>query len=554
MATSQKRIDANRRNCLLSRGATTAAGREKSKMNALTHGLTAETDVVLGEDARDFAHLVEGWVVDLNPTNRVENSLVRHAARACWRLTRATHVQNARLTLHIENAATRELDEALRLGRLLFRDARGPTELYGVGAYDNKGPRTSWSGIADDPDDPGRLVRLLEATPGGLRWLEERWRELLAILVQNKVWQSHHKFKALRLLGKQPLNAADVRVVAEIFVASWAIDPRRDSAYAELKSELNDEEYDAFVTRVRAQWTDMLNAGDPEEARRVLVSIVERAIERLAGIAAVLLERAEGDLALTTASQSFDNSREGDLLRRYETSESRMMLRTLSEFAKLRKANLAAGDFGRRAEGGRLRAEDPPMDDDPIPVPQSSPVSDPIDPAITTGSRSTIENGDMTHLRNEANAGDEAVLRNEAKAGDEAVLRSEANAGDEAVLRNEANAGERVEAENSGTWKPMRSTDKQPPIVQDLGRRELKTTIIQELRRREGEESMRAGLAARVRIKRRRGGPATEQRMRNAVLRLPHDAPILTSSLPADFSTLLDEVHDELATELGNPC
>ncbi len=89
----------------------------------------------------------------------------------------------------------------------------------------------------------------------------------------------------------------------------------------------------------------MLNAGDPERSRGqcVLISIANRAIERLKEIAAVFDERAEIDTARSIACQSFDDSREGELLRRYETSASRMMLRSLSEFAKLRKATRDSG-------------------------------------------------------------------------------------------------------------------------------------------------------------------------------------------------------------------
>jgi hypothetical protein len=469
--TSQSRINANRRNCLLSCGPKTTAGRERSKMNAVKHALTSQADVAPGEDPRAFEQLVDGWVDDLNPRNRVEDALVRHAAGAAWRLKRSIHVQTNRLFARVESGSSRDEDDTLGLSRRLFRDRRGPTELYGVVAYDSRGPRTSWSDIVDDPDDPARLVRRLENTAGGLGWLTDRWSELLALLESGNVWQSHHKFKAIRLLGEQPISACGVRPVAEIFVASWAIDPVRENAYAELRSELDDEEHEAFVNRVRAQWPDMLNAGDPEQARRVLISIANRAIERLKEIAAVFDERAEIDQARSIACQSFDDSREGELLRRYETSASRMMLRSLSEFAKLRKATSDSGcdsqqrrsierathsQAGLRTEGkgGRADVEKARVDDGQLedgPSRESE-----LDPAITNGSWSTIENGDTTQttdiemitgtdcidIRSEATASEEAVFRNEANAGDTAVLRNEANAGDHVVSRNEADAGE----------------------------------------------------------------------------------------------------------------
>ena len=54
MATPAQ-IAANRRNALKSTGPRTAAGKAASGRNALTHGLTARTAVVLDEDAGDYA-------------------------------------------------------------------------------------------------------------------------------------------------------------------------------------------------------------------------------------------------------------------------------------------------------------------------------------------------------------------------------------------------------------------------------------------------------------------------------------------------------------------
>ncbi len=87
-------------------------------------------------------------------------------------------------------------------------------------------------------------------------------------------------------MGYQPLDVIDVRLVVEIFAASAAIDGRGDDPFTSLKGELDDGEYNAFVKKVRERWTDVLDGRDPEEARRVLVSIVERAIGELTAKAA----------------------------------------------------------------------------------------------------------------------------------------------------------------------------------------------------------------------------------------------------------------------------
>ena len=49
-----KQIDANRRNALKSTGPKTPEGKERSRCNAVRHGLTAETVIHALEDAEDY--------------------------------------------------------------------------------------------------------------------------------------------------------------------------------------------------------------------------------------------------------------------------------------------------------------------------------------------------------------------------------------------------------------------------------------------------------------------------------------------------------------------
>ena len=52
--SSLKQIEANRRNALKSTGPTTPEGKQRSRCNAVRHGLTAETVIAALENSEDY--------------------------------------------------------------------------------------------------------------------------------------------------------------------------------------------------------------------------------------------------------------------------------------------------------------------------------------------------------------------------------------------------------------------------------------------------------------------------------------------------------------------
>jgi hypothetical protein len=93
--SSLKQIEANRRNALKSTGPTTPEGKERSRRNALRHGLTAETVIATLEDAEDYQAFEAAVISDYDAESAVERELVLRLASVLWRLRRATGIETA---------------------------------------------------------------------------------------------------------------------------------------------------------------------------------------------------------------------------------------------------------------------------------------------------------------------------------------------------------------------------------------------------------------------------------------------------------------------------
>src|SRR4051812_49699996 len=92
--TTYKQIEANRRNARRSTGPTTAAGKLRSRQNAVRHGLTAETVIGALEDAEDYKAFEAAIIADYDAQSAVERELILRLASLLWRLRRANVVGN----------------------------------------------------------------------------------------------------------------------------------------------------------------------------------------------------------------------------------------------------------------------------------------------------------------------------------------------------------------------------------------------------------------------------------------------------------------------------
>jgi hypothetical protein len=92
--TSCRQIEANRANARKSTGPATGEGKQRSRSNAIRHGLTAETVIGTLEDAEDYKAFEAAIIADYDAQSAVERELVLRLASLLWRLRRAATMES----------------------------------------------------------------------------------------------------------------------------------------------------------------------------------------------------------------------------------------------------------------------------------------------------------------------------------------------------------------------------------------------------------------------------------------------------------------------------
>jgi hypothetical protein len=91
---SEQKIEANRLNALKSTGPRTPEGRAKSALNAIKHGLCAQTVIISSENSDEFRTFSKNLTTDFAPINQVERNMVKRIISLSWRLDRATKYES----------------------------------------------------------------------------------------------------------------------------------------------------------------------------------------------------------------------------------------------------------------------------------------------------------------------------------------------------------------------------------------------------------------------------------------------------------------------------
>jgi hypothetical protein len=106
MNVTPSKLEANRRNARNSTGPKTLHGKAASKMNALKHGVLAESVVVRGhkikESARAFKKLCHEFFASHAPAGPLEEMLVEQIVTVAWRLRRARRAESGEIALSVD--------------------------------------------------------------------------------------------------------------------------------------------------------------------------------------------------------------------------------------------------------------------------------------------------------------------------------------------------------------------------------------------------------------------------------------------------------------------
>ena len=100
--TSLRQIEANRRNARKSTGPVTEEGKQRSRCNAVRHGLTAETVIAALEDTEDYKAFEAAIIADYDAQSAVERELVLRLASLLWRLRRASTMETGLFEIQAE--------------------------------------------------------------------------------------------------------------------------------------------------------------------------------------------------------------------------------------------------------------------------------------------------------------------------------------------------------------------------------------------------------------------------------------------------------------------
>jgi len=304
MIVSDARIAANRANALKSTGPRTAEGKERSRCNALKHGMTGAGVALSSEDAEAVERRLAGFEADYRPVTAAGKALVRRAALLSVRVERCVVQEAAAISARVR-AAEADFDEA--------REAEVDHLMEAIG------------------EAPGASVRRLSRMPEGVDRMVDTWGDLGADLAHGdgSRWTAEHSAMAVHLTGRRVggFGVARVEALGRAIGGDFSLLAADDGA--------------GLDARGRRDW-----------ARRAMASLIDAAVERLeAHRETIDLDAIAADRAGAGSRALFDPSKEATLARKYEAAAERELHRALREMRAVEAEAAGLGPISGPALG-----------------------------------------------------------------------------------------------------------------------------------------------------------------------------------------------------------
>ena len=341
MTSTIDRAEINRRNAQKSTGPRTPEGKARSRFNAVKHGCRARLPILPGEDPEAYERRLDAWVGKFAPARR-GRALPGGARRPRLLAARPRRPRRGRPTRGRDRgrcgAAGRGCREA---GRGVVPRPRRPTSWRTRRGWRSPTGRSSpGRSTRSIPSTPPDWSPSLEATAIGCDWLLARWAELGQILDEGRHWRPTDRLRAIRLLGKQPLDVvADDQLLA-IYLACHAMDPDGPDVFAEPLGDLRRPEMQASRERLSARFAAARAERSPRDAaegRATLRAIVTAAVARVEALREVRAAAEAVGAADISARLSYYGRETVEWLRKHQVTCSRALFRTFDELRKVRR-------------------------------------------------------------------------------------------------------------------------------------------------------------------------------------------------------------------------
>jgi hypothetical protein len=286
---SEKKLEANRRNAQKSAGPRTQKGKDRSRWNALKHGLLSKQVVVPLKEGKEseaaWERLLAQLREDLAPQGALEEMMVERIAASYWRLGRAVRFETAEIAKQLESTQRDEVSEQSK--RLL----------------------TSRQRLRLDDDEARGELR---HSSGGLRYL---------IYVLDK---ARDDVQRVGYTSKPCLT-----MLSENF-GSY------EGGFASRCSDLTRRAIQGPPKPGQAAG-DAQGKLSPEECKRTILGLIASEREQLEAMLVVAVESESREMEIKLATLALPPDRAMERILRYETAIERQLYRALSQLERLQR-------------------------------------------------------------------------------------------------------------------------------------------------------------------------------------------------------------------------